>query len=310
MYKPAWGGILPAFPTPTTVDGSVDEASLRHLVRFLIANKAAGLVPVGGTGEYTALSPGDRLKAVAITVDEAAGEVPVMAGVLSPGYAEAMATGKEFKAAGADALLLIAPFYVRPTQPAIRSYFGRYRESLDIPLFFYDIPGKTSVVTHSQTIVDMAADGSIIGMKACSNDMHHFNQIATSVGEDFIALSGEDTLYPLHALMGAKGAILATATMMPAYWVRIHGLLQAGEYKEAMKAQQVLVSFLDAVFNETNPGPLKYALNWLGLPAGDALSPLSPPNSETISRLVAALRDLSERNVIASPGSEFGALSA
>ncbi len=301
MTAAAFVGIYPAFPTPTTEAGDVDERALRTLLRFLIGSGVAGLVPVGGTGEFTALSPAARMRTVEITVEESAGRVPVIAGVLSPGYSEAVEAGRSFQKAGVQALLVLAPFYVRPTQDAIRSYFAAYRNDVDLPILFYDIPGKTSVVTASSTIIDMVGDGSIIGMKACNTDMHHFNQIITSVGSDFSALSGEDTLFPFHMAMGASGGILATATIMPHYWMRIQSAIEAGDYKSATAMQQALVPFLDAVFSETNPGPLKDALSILGLPSGKALRPLSAPSAKTRERLAKEIAALTSRGIILPP---------
>jgi 4-hydroxy-tetrahydrodipicolinate synthase len=303
MSAAAFAGIYPAFPTPTTDAGLVDEHALRALLRFLLASGVSGLVPVGGTGEFTALSPKARMRAVEITVEESAGRVPVIAGVLSPGYAEAVEMGNAFRQAGVQALLVLAPFYVRPTQEAIRSYFSAYRNDVDLPVLFYDIPGKTAVVTASSTVIEMARDGSIVGMKACNTDMHHFNQIMTSVAPGFSALSGEDTLFPFHMAMGACGGILATATIMPHYWLRMLAAANAGDIRKAVEMQQVLVPFLDAVFSETNPGPLKDALSILGLPSGKALRPLSEPSARTRERLVTEIAALRARGVIQPLGS-------
>jgi 4-hydroxy-tetrahydrodipicolinate synthase len=298
MPTPAFRGIYAAFPTPVDASDAVNETTLRKMIRFLVSSGCEGLVPIGGTGEFTALSPQERLRAVEITVDEAAGRVPVIAGVLSPGLAEAVDAGRAYRAAGVDALLVLAPFYVRPTQAAIRSYFTTYRDRVDAPILFYDIPGKTGVVTASQTIVQMASDKSIVGMKACSVDPHHFNAIITRTDKDFSGMSGEDTLYPLHAAMGASGGILATASILPEYWVQIYKLVQAGDFKGAVAAQQLLVPFLDAVFSEVNPGPLKYAIETMGLAFGDTLLPLLPPSSETRANVDLALADLRQQGVL------------
>lgn len=140
MTKKTYAGILPAFPTPTQADGSVDRTALTRLVNALIDSGAHGLVPIGGTGEFTALSAQGRIDAVEATVHAAHGRVPVVAGVLSPGFADAVEAGAAFRAAGADALLLIAPFYVTPTQAGIRDYFKAYRDKVDIDILLYDIP--------------------------------------------------------------------------------------------------------------------------------------------------------------------------
>ncbi len=188
MANPKLEGILPAFPTPTRDDGTVDEAALRRLLQYLLDGGAAGLVPVGGTGEFTALSPEARTQVVAVTAEAADGRVPVVAGVVSPGWAEAVQAGRDFKAAGADAILLITPFYVTPTQAGIRDYFRAYREAVDLPLVFYDIPGRTRIVTEAETLAGLAADRTIVGMKICNTDMHHTNLLASMVDDSFAML--------------------------------------------------------------------------------------------------------------------------
>jgi 4-hydroxy-tetrahydrodipicolinate synthase len=298
MAEPKIEGILPAFPTPTTAAGDVDEAGLRKLLAFLIANGVAGLVPMGGTGEYTALSPAARTRVVAITAEVAAGRVPVVAGILSPGFAEALQAGRDFARAGADALMLIAPFYVTPTQSSIRDYFKAYRDRVEIPVLFYDIPSRTRIVTEPDTIAAMAEDGSIIGMKACNGDIHHFNRTAALVPPSFAILSGEDTMLPAHVAMGARGGVLASAALLPRYWTTVLELGRSGRIAECVAAQRKLLPLLDAVFAEMNPGPLKAALGMIGLPAGQALPPLRPPSEATVEKLRHALDGLRAQGIL------------
>lgn len=285
-------GVMPAFPTPTTPSGEVNESALRGLIRYLLAAGVGGLVPMGGTGEYTALSPEQRQHVVRVTVSEAAGRVPVVAGVVSPGYKEAVQAGHLFKAAGADALLLIAPFYVKPTQSGIRHYFSSYRASVDLPILAYDIPYRTNTIIDPQTIVEMENDGSIIGMKACNTDVAHFNTVAASVSDRFALLSGEDGLFPAHLALGACGGILATASLLPALWVNIFKLATGGNLSEAIAAQRHLLPLLQALFAETNPGPMKVAFDLLGSNIGNVSIPLERPRGETIMAVKDALKGL------------------
>jgi 4-hydroxy-tetrahydrodipicolinate synthase len=298
MAKLKIEGILPAFPTPTTDAGDVDEAGLRKLVEFLIANGVSGLVPMGGTGEFTAMSPAARARVVAITAEVAARQVPVVAGILSPGFAEALQTGRDFTHAGADALMLIAPFYVTPTQPAIRDYFRAFRDRVELPVLHYDIPSRTRIVTEPDTIAAMAEDGSIIGMKACNGDIHHFNRTAALVPSSFALLSGEDTMLPVHVAMGACGGVLASAALVPRYWVKVLDLGRSGRIAECVAAQRKLLPLLDAIFAEMNPGPLKEALAMIGLRAGHALPPLSAPSETTKARLRQALDGLRAEGIL------------
>jgi 4-hydroxy-tetrahydrodipicolinate synthase len=298
MAEPVLRGILPAFPTPTDADGALDEAALRRLVQFLIAGGATGLVPVGGTGEFTALAPAARARLVEITVEAAAGRIPVVAGVLSPGYAEAVQAGRAFAKAGADALLLITPFYVTASQAGIRDYYRAYRGDVDLPLAFYDIPGRTRVVTEPDTLLGLAADRTIIGMKACNPDIDHFNRIAAAVDADFGLLTGEDTLFPAHMALGARGGMLASASLLPRYWTSLFEDAAAGRFAAALAAQRRLLPLFAALFAEPNPGPLKAAMAMIGQPCGAVLPPLRPPGDATLAALSAAIDTLRRDGVL------------
>lgn len=302
MHAPTFAGILPAFPTPTTDDAGVDEAGLRKLVRFLLGARVHGLVAMGGTGEYTALSREARRRVVAITVEEAAASssprVPVVAGILSPGFAEAVEAGRDFAEAGADALLLITPFYVTPTQDGIASYFRAFRQQVDLPILFYDMPARTRIVVAPETLASLADDRTIVGMKACSADIDHFNRTVRLVPEDFALLSGEDTLYPAHMALGGHGGILATASLLPHFWLRVHAAATQGDIAAAVREQRRLIPFFEAIFAECNPGPLKAAMAMAGLPCGTALPPLLPPGPALRQRLVGALATLREEGIL------------
>lgn len=300
MSVPQLHGILPPFPTPVTAAGKVDESALRKMLHMLIDAGVQGLVPIGGTGEYTALSPQDRQRVVAISVEVADGRVPVIAGMVSPGFAESVSAGKAFKDAGADVLLAVTPFYVSPTQNGIRDYFRAYREAVDLPILFYDVPYRTRIVTEAQTIAEMEADGSIFGMKACNTDMAHFNQVMSLTSPAFQMLSGEDLLYPAHAALGAQGAILASSPLLPHYWLQLYESIKAGHLDEAIAAQRRLLPLLNALFCEANPGPLKAAMKMIGQSCGDVLSPLQAPSAATVERLRNAMADLREAGLVAA----------
>lgn len=285
-------GIWPAYPTATTKAGAVDAPALARLVAHCLDGGASGLVPIGGTGEYTALSPSERAEVVAASVAAAAGRVPVVPGILSPGYRDALAAGRDFAAAGASALMLITPYYVTPSQAGIRDYFKRYRDALDLPLLLYDIPYRTRIVVEPDTIAAMVEDGSIVGMKACNTDFTHFSKVSALVGDRMAILSGEDFLFPAHVTLGAVGGVIATASLIPRPFVDILDLVRSGRRAEALAIHRKLFAFLDAIFAETNPGVLKPALAAVGLPVGDVLPPLQPAGPATIRRMHEALDGL------------------
>lgn len=282
-------GIFPAMVTPTDGEDKVNTEVARKLVDYLIDSGVSGLVPLGGTGEFTALSTVDRRIIVETVVEATNGRVPVVAGVLSPGFKEAVDTGLEFKKAGADGVLLITPFYIRPTQDALRAYFSEWIARVGLPVVLYEIPYRTGVVLDPDTYSKIADENEmVIGMKACNTDIVHFCRTQQLVGEKISVLSGEEHLFTSHMVLGAKGGLLATCNIFPKAWIRICNLCTNGDFETARRLHADLVPFLDAVFAEGNPGPLKEAMKLVGFDVGKALRPLTKPCQPTIERLQAA----------------------
>ncbi|HKW94228.1 MAG TPA: 4-hydroxy-tetrahydrodipicolinate synthase [Methylomirabilota bacterium] len=287
-------GLFPALPTPTDTAGNVDVKATARLVDFLCAAGIDGLVPVGGTGEYAALSPADRRAMVEATVAAAAGRVPVVAGVLATGFKDAIQAASDFTAAGAAGLMLVTPYYVTPTQEGIREYFRAFAQEVTVPVLLYEIPYRTGVALKAETIAQMADDGSIVGMKACNPDFNQFTRVIQLVGERISVMSGEEPFFATHVALGARGGILATANLFPKVWQEVFALARAGDLKGALARQQRLLPLLDAAFAETNPGPLKEAMAMIGLPVGHVLRPLERPRPETMVKLEAAVRAMQE----------------
>ncbi len=282
-------GLLPALVTPFGKDGSLDLKALETLVERMFQGGAAGVVPLGGTGEYTALSPAERRQVAETCVAAARGRGPVIAGVLQPGYAEALATAKDLKAAGADALMLLTPFYAIGAQPGLIAYIRRFREAIDLPILLYEIPARTNVSLAPETIALLAEEGTAVGIKFSNYDVPRFARLAGMVGPDFALLGGEEPLTACHAMMGACGAVLATANLFPRFWAEVIQLGKRGDFAAAFALQMQAQPMLDAVFAEANPGPLKQAMAMIGHPVGDARLPLQPPSPETVALLERAL---------------------
>lgn len=282
-------GMLPALPTPLTAEGRPDLDLLTGLVERNLAAGASGLVPMGGTGEYTALSPADRSAVVRRTVEAAAGAVPIVPGVLATGFADAVVAGQDFRAAGADAIMLVTPYYVIPGQQGVKDYFTAYRRAVDAPIVYYDIPARTGFVTQPETMAALAEDGTIIGAKVCNTDMHYFNGLASLVGDRISLLSGDDMLYAMHVMHGARGGILASAPLLPRFWAALHQLLIKGEYVRAIEEHRRLLPILSALFAEVNPGPLKAMMAELGHPIGAPHLPLMEPTAATQALIAEAI---------------------
>ncbi|KAA0917512.1 dihydrodipicolinate synthase family protein [Aquicoccus porphyridii] len=272
--------LYPALVTPFTDDDKVDTAALTHLVGRMFDGGAQGVVPLGGTAEYTALSPAERRAVVECTVAASKGRGPVVAGVLSPGYAEAKAEGLAYKAAGADAIMLLTPFYAMGDQPGIAAYIRRFRAEVDLPIVLYEIPARTNISLAPETIAALAEDGTAIGIKFSNYDVPRFARIAGMVGDDFAMMSGEEPLVATHIQLGACGAVLATANLFPRYWSHLFELA-AKDSAAAIRHQLAFQPVLDAVFAEANPGPLKGAMEIIGQPVGTARLPLVPPSPQT-----------------------------
>jgi 4-hydroxy-tetrahydrodipicolinate synthase len=288
--------LYPALVTPFDGDGAVDGAAMESLVARMFAGGAHGVVPLGGTGEYTAMSPQERRKAVEHTVRAAEGKGPVVAGVLSPGFAEAAAAGHDFKAAGADAIMLLTPFYAIGDQRGLAAYIRRFRETVDLPIVLYEIPVRTNVSLAPETIASLAEDGTAIGIKFSNYDVPRFARIAGMVGNDFAMMGGEEPLVATHIQMGACGAVLATANLFPRYWAHLFELAKT-DAASALRHQLAFQPLLDAVFAESNPGPLKRAMEMIGYPVGAARLPLVPPSAGTEEKL---------RNALAPMQAEWG----
>lgn len=285
-------GIFPALPTPVRADDTVDAQATRALMRYLLPRGIAGVVPIGGTGEYGALPRDERVRMTALCVEESDGRVPVIPGVLDPGFHDALAAGKAFAAAGADALMVLTPYYTTPTQRGIRDYFLRFADASPVPVLVYEIPYRTRIAIAPEVLHELSRHENIIGMKACNTDMYHFLKVAAGVHESFAVLSGEDSLFPLQVAAGAKGGIVVTATMLPRTWQRIHELVVQGHMTEALALHRALIPMLDMAFAETNPGPLKSVLDLVGAAAPRVLDPLLAPAAQLQEQLRAKMTEL------------------
>jgi 4-hydroxy-tetrahydrodipicolinate synthase len=293
LDKNKLNGIFPAMVTPTNSDGKINEEQTSKLIKFLIESGVTGLVPLGGTGEFTNLEPSERVKFVEIVVNETNGMVPVIAGVLSPGFGEAINTGMDFKKAGVDGIMLLTPFYVTPTQEGIRSYFNDFVSKISLPTLIYDIPYRTGVSIEPETVRRLADENElVIGMKACNTNLAYFTRLMAIVEDSMSVLSGEEYLFLSHMVLGAKGGVLATCNLFPLAWIKMYDLLTEGEVGKATKILFRLIPLLDAAFAEINPGPLKAAMGMRGFKVGSAIKPLIEPSENTVAALKSAIQDL------------------
>lgn len=280
-------GVFPAIPTPVHADDTIHVPAAQALIAYLLKQGINGIVPLGGTGEYGALARTERIRMCKLTVDAVAGSVPVIPGVLDPGFHDALQAGKEFADAGADALMVLTPYYTTPTQAGIREYFLRYADASPLPVMIYEIPYRTRIAIAPEVLHELSRHENIIGMKACNTDMYHFLRTVAGVDESFAVLSGEDTLLPVHLAAGARGGIVVTASLLPSAWRKVYELGASGRTRESMELHRRLIPLMNLAFAETNPGPMKSVMDLIGVNAPAVLDPLVAP----ADGLQAALRE-------------------
>lgn len=290
LTKDQLNGLYTAIVTPLTPDGAVDIKVLKALVRFQLQAGAAGIVPIGGTGEYPALSRAERRTIVAACVEAADGK-PVIPGVLATGFEDALEAGRDFAAAGASAVMTVTPYYAEGSQDGMRRYFRNYRDRVDLPVLLYQIPRRTTVAATAATVQAMAEDGSIIGMKYSSYDLPEYIRTVKYAGDKIAILSGEEPLFATHVALGAKGGVLASATIYPKIWLEIFRLASRGELAAALKLQDLIDPVVDTIYQETNPGPLKVYMALAGMPVGAARLPLAAPGAALTEKLKIAAQN-------------------
>ncbi len=282
-------GSFPALITPMK-DGKVDESAFRKFVAWQIKEGTHGLVPVGTTGESPTLSPAEHKRVIELCIAEAAGRVPVIAGTGSNNTAEAIEYTIHAKQAGADAALVVVPYYNKPTQDGLYAHFRAVAESADIPIFVYNVPGRTVANISVETLARLARDvPNIIGTKDASADLTRPSLQRLASGEKFIQLSGEDGTALAFNAHGGVGCISVTANVAPRLCAQFQEATLKGDYAAALQLQDRLMPLHHAMFVESSPGPVKYAVSLLGHCLPDARLPMVPVVESTRKAVRAAM---------------------
>ena len=272
-------GIFTAMVTPFSGDG-LDEAALARFVEWQVSEGVHGLVPCGTTGESPTLSHDEHKRVIEITVKHAAGKVPVMAGTGSNSTTEAVDLSKHAEKAGANALLVVAPYYNKPTQEGIYQHFKAVAAATSLPIFVYNIPGRSVINIADATLARLAELPNIAGVKDATGDLARVSTLRHLVGNRLTLLSGEDMTAVGFNAMGGKGCISVTSNIAPKACAHIQNLSLAGKYEEALKAHELLVPLHSSMFCETNPVPVKHAVSLLGKCSNHVRLPLVGPTSE------------------------------
>jgi len=257
-------GSIPALATPFK-DGALDEAAYRRFVEWQIQSGSTALVPCGTTGESATLDNDEHHRIIASCAQAAAGRVPVIAGAGSNDTQTALWHIREAQAAGADALLLVAPYYNRPSQAGLLAHFSYLAERAELPIVLYNVPGRTVTDIAAETVVELARrfPGRIVGLKDASGDLTRVVSHRMALGDAFCQLSGDDPLMLAGYALGQVGCISVTANVAPALCAQFHAAAGAGDYGTAREVNELLFPLHRAMFADASPAPAKYALSRL-----------------------------------------------
>jgi len=273
-------GVNTALITPFK-DGQIDKIALRNLVNWQIHQGVHGLVPVGTTGESPTLSHEEHDEVIEITVTEAAGRVPVIAGAGSNNTSEAIRLAKHAEEVGADAVLIVSPYYNKPTQQGLKAHFLSIADELSsIPLIVYDIPGRSVVSVKDELLAELARHKNIIGVKDATGDAARPARLSNLIGDDFCQLSGDDaTAFPYLA-SGGHGMISVVSNIAPKLYSDMYNSFCAGDIKTGMEINKKLMALHDGLFCEASPAPVKYAAERLRLCKSELRLPLVSASDE------------------------------
>ena len=280
-------GSIPALVTPFS-DEAFDEESFRGLVDWLIEEGSHGLVPAGTTGESATLPADEHYRVIEVCVEQARGRVPVIAGCGSNDTATAIRNMKAAEERGADAALVVLPYYNRPSQEGLVAHFEALVEACPLPIVVYNVPGRTVTDILPETMGRVAQLPTVVGIKDASGDLTRVTAHRSLCGEDFAQLSGNDDMSLGFLAMGGVGTISVTANVAPRLFAEFHDAYLSGDTAKAVEIQDRLFPLHKALFSDASPGPVKYALSRVrpGFPAGLRLPMVQP--SEASRRAVDA----------------------
>jgi 4-hydroxy-tetrahydrodipicolinate synthase len=287
MFK----GSLVALITPMRSDGSVDEKAYAEFVDWQIKEGTDAVVPVGTTGESPTLSHDEHKRVVEIAIEVAKGRVPVIAGAGSNSTAEAIDLARHARKAGADATLIVTPYYNKPTQEGMYLHFKAIADAVDLPMIIYNIPPRSVVDMSVETMARLAKHKNIVGVKDATANLARPLHTKRACGDDFCQLSGEDHTAIAFLAAGGDGCISVTANVAPRLCATMQDAWQEGRVKDAMAIQNRLVPLHDALFSETSPAPVKFAASLLGKTSEHCRLPLAPIMEATRAKVRSAMTE-------------------
>src|SRR6185437_10902197 len=271
-------------------DGKVDEKAFQSFVDWQIGQGTEGVIPCGTTGESPTLSHAEHKRVVELCVEVAKGRVPVVAGTGSNSTAEAIDFTRHAKQAGADAALVVTPYYNKPTQEGLYQHYKAISEAVDLPIIIYNIPGRCVIDMSVASMARLAKLPNIIGVKDATVDLARPLRTRAAIGGDFAMLSGEDVTALAFLAQGGDGCISVTANIAPRACADMHEAWQKGDAGRAMKINERLAPLHDALFCETSPAPVKYGASLLDKSTAEVRLPLVPASPEAQAKVLSAMR--------------------
>lgn len=278
------GSIVPVV-TPFR-NGAFDEAAFVNLIEWQIANGSHGISITGTTGEPSSLTLDERKQVIRVAHEAIHGRVPFIPGTGSTNHAETLELSRFGQEIGADAILVITPYYSRPSQAGLFAHFDAVAKSVEVPVILYNIPGRTAVNLEIDTVARLReANANLIGVKESNKDFEHINRLLLKMGRDFAVYSGIELLcFPILAIGGA-GYISATGNLLPKQVAMLYDLVEAGQWQAAQDLHYHLMPLNDAVFIEINPVPVKTVLGWMGKISPEVRLPLAPLSEANAMKL-------------------------
>lgn len=274
MTAPLFKGVITALITPLR-DGKVDEDAFVQLLERQIAAGVDGVVPMGTTGESATLNPDEHKQVVELCVRQAAGRVRVIAGAGASATDKAIEFTRHAKVVGADGVLVVTPYYNRPSQEGLFQHFQAIAEAVQIPLVLYNVPGRTGVDMANETVARLADHPNIVGLKDATGDMGRISWMRTQVSESFALISGDDASFLGYAAHGGHGVISVTSNVAPEGMVALWNAIRTGDLDSARLWQDRLYGLHRGLFLDNSPAPAKYALSRLHLCTEEVRLPLS-----------------------------------
>jgi 4-hydroxy-tetrahydrodipicolinate synthase len=281
-------GSMPALVTPFK-DGKFDEPAFRALVDWQISSGSHGLVPVGTTGEGPTLTHPEHRRVVDVCIDEARGRVPVIAGAGSNNTVEAIELAKHAEKAGADAVLVVTPYYNKPTQEGLYQHFKAVNDAIGIPIIIYNIPPRSVVDMSVETMKRLAELENIVGVKDATGDLARVSKQRHAIGADFIQLSGEDMTALAHMAAGGHGCISVSANVAPVLCAELMEATLKGDFATALQIQDKLIPLHAAIFLEPGVAGVKYAMSVVGHLQNELRLPLTPVSAGVESAIRRAM---------------------